>query len=929
MILVLTATTLTAQEVEILRPPPPRLEDFETDADGDAIPDGWYNLRDVTLAGGGVVGPHCLKFVNPRPGRPARISRAFGMDGKNVEAVVIGLWYRASGISRGERLGEEPGLMLDFLGDELRSTGRGSLGPWKSTDGTGWNHVAKRISVPPSTNDAILSIGLLGATGTLEVDGLTIDLVPVAGTPSTNLILNGDLELGDPDPPQWSLEDDCRRISEGHESNASLMLGRAGAKGLIGLSAPVTGISALDVSMFVKASNLRGSGGAVAEVYFLDDDGRPLPGSLGGVRPFRFSGSFGWRVANSKVRVPRPAVRAVFQVEKLDNGGTLQLDDLKITAAPDPEAAVWQPYEIQRDTETWKPYAATESIEPNSALDASAWLDAPAGGKGRVVIQKGRFHFENGERARFFGVALLPPAAFQDAARADALADRLARSGVNLVRFGGLDVPLGPARCLIDDTKDDTKSLDPAALALFDHLIAALRSRGIYYAIELNTGRLFRDADGIPGGGSLPLGGGPAASFDPTAKELLKKTAIDFLTHKNAETGLALIDDPALVCVTLKGESSLFDLLDDPDQLPTALTLSLRELAKESKLGSGRRFWTALESEALKDEADALRKAGLKAPIAGSSHWRRETEFNAVQAATGLDFIDDRLYWTPSQWINPDRRSMISEPSTSLSIPAGKKRRADRPYVVGQWASHTFGAWALPFETADLLCGTRTAMVEDWDVLVRRGVFREPEVWGVGPAGTSGGPDIFRAPEVINANPAVFAFLPHAASIFRRADVSELHRASDADSFTKGRIAIDTPFTSALAGWSEGRPAKFTIFTIEPRSTYVAVAVSSMDRNPIERSKRLLVSMIGRIAPTGMAWNDNWKRGVADPGHPPLKLEPVQASIAWRGKNSITVYPLDNSGKRLAPLELAGGAGDIRINLDSSAGTIHWEILVP
>jgi hypothetical protein len=266
VILVLTASLVMAQDVEILRPPPPRLEDFETDADGDAIPDGWYNLRDVSLSSGGVVGPRCLKFVNPRPGRPARISRAFGMDGKNVEAVVIGLWYRASGISRGERLGEEPGLMIDFLGDELRSTGRGSLGPWKSTDGEGWVHVAKRITVPPTTNDAILSIGLLGAIGTLEVDGLTIDLVPVAGAPSSNLILNGGLELGDPDPPQWDLEGDCRRISEGHESNASLLLTRTGAKGLIGLSTPVDGISALDVSMFVKASNLRGSGGAIAEV---------------------------------------------------------------------------------------------------------------------------------------------------------------------------------------------------------------------------------------------------------------------------------------------------------------------------------------------------------------------------------------------------------------------------------------------------------------------------------------------------------------------------------------------------------------------------------------------------------------------------------------------------------------------------------------
>ena len=44
-----------------------------------------------------------------------------------------------------------------------------------------------------------MSVGLLGATGILDVDGLTIDLVPVGGGRTTNLVVNGDFELGDPD----------------------------------------------------------------------------------------------------------------------------------------------------------------------------------------------------------------------------------------------------------------------------------------------------------------------------------------------------------------------------------------------------------------------------------------------------------------------------------------------------------------------------------------------------------------------------------------------------------------------------------------------------------------------------------------------------------------------------------------------------------
>ena len=59
----------------IERPGPPALDDLETDANKDGIPDGWYNARDVSwVAEGGVVGPHFLRFELRRagPARPAQ-----------------------------------------------------------------------------------------------------------------------------------------------------------------------------------------------------------------------------------------------------------------------------------------------------------------------------------------------------------------------------------------------------------------------------------------------------------------------------------------------------------------------------------------------------------------------------------------------------------------------------------------------------------------------------------------------------------------------------------------------------------------------------------------------------------------------------------------------------------------------------------------
>jgi hypothetical protein len=71
------------------------MDDLETDANGDGLPDGWYNARDVKwMPEGGAVGPHFLRFEAGKPGRPARLSRGFGVDGSRTGAIVLGLWVR-------------------------------------------------------------------------------------------------------------------------------------------------------------------------------------------------------------------------------------------------------------------------------------------------------------------------------------------------------------------------------------------------------------------------------------------------------------------------------------------------------------------------------------------------------------------------------------------------------------------------------------------------------------------------------------------------------------------------------------------------------------------------------------------------------------------------------------------------------------------
>ena len=714
-----------------------------------------------------------------------------------------------------------------------------------------------------------------------------------------------------------------------------------GTRACSGLALPLQGVTSLEVSAVAKANGLRGALGAIARVFFLDNDGRPLPGLDGGIPVISFTGSSPWQPASAVVTVPPGAVRAMLQFEKGSAYGTLSVDDVQVVA--DGGQVQWTPGHVETGTARWLPVAPSPTIVEHSALDASSLLDAPAGKYGFVTVKEGRLAFTKGGRARFFGVLLLPPTAFPaDDARADALADRLARLGVNLVRLADLDAPLGPARSLFDDTREDTQELDPDALARLDHLISALKSRGIYVAIELQGARRFRDGDtSIPNGRKLPPGGGPAAAFDPNVREAARKAAELLLTHVNPETGLALRDDPVLAWITLAGELSLFDLVDAAEKESGAEATALRELMRKDNVANVRRGWEAVEAEQWKALADSIRKLGVKVPIAGGSHWKREHDYAAAEAAPGLDLIDDRLYYAPPSWAGPDRRSMLWSRTGGLLADASKKRKPDRPYVVGQWAMQTFGAWASPYEGADLLLAAQAAAHEDWDALTRRGVFLFPRVWGSSAAGTGGGEDIFSVAEIVNGIPQTFALMPHASSILLRTpDPKSTHRAGTGKGKAQaksagsgdwnpveGRLLVETPHTKALAGWVGDTTASFDGLTIAmDADPFGVAAVSSLGPEPIATTKRLLVTVVGRVEPTGFLWLDGWQREAGDPGRPPLLQEPIRAKIAWKRAGEVRAYALDNTGARVGPAVVEKVEGGWRLVIDGKASGIHWEL---
>ena len=145
----------------VRRRPPKPVDDFEIDVDpADKKPDGWYNDRDALLVSPGHSGQYCLRLVNDKPGRPARISQGFGVDGQKYKALRLGAWVRVKEIIAGEHQGEDPSILVDFLDSRLLTSCRSTLGPFNDvTVGENrWFYISKIMPVQPSTVDCIMTV---------------------------------------------------------------------------------------------------------------------------------------------------------------------------------------------------------------------------------------------------------------------------------------------------------------------------------------------------------------------------------------------------------------------------------------------------------------------------------------------------------------------------------------------------------------------------------------------------------------------------------------------------------------------------------------------------------------------------------------------------------------------------------------------------
>jgi len=156
-----------------------RLPDQANDKLVDFVP-GWYYGRQVTQVAGSSARPapegdYFVRFQNETPGRNSHLLQGIAIDGREVSQIRLSGSVRTEDIEKGPTSDAMPMIAISLYDELRRDLGTFHLGPFRRT--RPWRSDSRLIRIPPTTREAILRVGLFGATGIADFDQIRIEKV--------------------------------------------------------------------------------------------------------------------------------------------------------------------------------------------------------------------------------------------------------------------------------------------------------------------------------------------------------------------------------------------------------------------------------------------------------------------------------------------------------------------------------------------------------------------------------------------------------------------------------------------------------------------------------------------------------------------------------------------------------------------------------
>ncbi len=418
----------------------------------------------------------------------------------------------------------------------------------------------------------------------------------------------------------------------------------------------------------------------------------------------------------------------------------------------------------------------------------------PAGKHGFLTVRGDKFVFEDGTEARFWGTNFNSGVDFPPFEFSEKVAKRLAKIGVNIVRFHQMDAEWANPNIFQFSKgrrKGDTLDLDPESLRRLDYLIYCLKQEGIYIYLDLLTYRKFKSGDGIENASKLSDAAKPYNNYSRKLIELQKKFCYDLWSHINPYTGVAYKDEPAIVLCEIVNESDMFRFRNNISVEPYKTELVdmyinwLKEkgieLNEDEKRGidfssdneNMIEFLREVQEKYYREMISFMRGIGIKIPITGTN-WSSNAANRKAQLTT--DFCDGHAYWYGWKWGEYKKlfnnTPMVSIVDNPMLKELSFSRVLDKPFIVSEWDDPWPNEWRAESPVFIASIGS----FQDWggiiihtysyspnmEVKMLGKEFSSSALWGVP----------YREGVFTTWNdPAKFGLFYHAALLFRRKDI--------------------------------------------------------------------------------------------------------------------------------------------------------------
>lgn len=407
-------------------------------------------------------------------------------------------------------------------------------------------------------------------------------------------------------------------------------------------------------------------------------------------------------------------------------------------------------------------------------------------------------------------------------------------------------------------------------------------------------------------------------------------------------------------------------------------------------------FYTELEQGFFQDMATFLRgELGVKQLIVPTSDWDHGwSALPSLDIYSKLDVIDGHAYWQ-APWHRPmttTHKAQVDNPDVSLPAILSRSIVKNKPYIVSEinesfpsdymaegiplcaayallqdwdgffWHSYTGGHFGWndiwqeqaikhhlristdPVRMSQMAIGALMFLrgdVKAAETLIERGV---PYEWAL---------DSMRIKMVDNAHCYWLPYLSQRASLVHRIALADVHAGavspadgevepstgsivSDTGELTwedtpgDGRVLIDAPRHQGVIMRAGERSTSHLTVTLDTR--FAAIQLASLADTPIASAERLLLVAVGRVANSGMRWNEDRTSVHDSVGGAPTRIEPVQATIALKGlagARKVLLQALDGQGQPLGKPRRAAHQGDAwTLRLTGTPATTWYQVTI-